>query len=177
MIRTRELIIQLKAVKEERNLSLNDILNIIEQNGDILSKTSLSRLFQEGSEELSFKEETLLPVARAILDISNIEETDNTDEAAMKTLLQFKGARIRELEHQVEQLQAQLDHEKVHSNEKFDEEREKHQRSIDFLKSQIELKDRRYDGLLAAVKEKDARYEEVLSLILSCPCRASKEKG
>lgn len=168
---TKDLVSKLKAVKAEKNLSLSNILELLDQNGEYVSKTTLSRVFAEDSETEMFKPETLIPIARVLLDTENLEETDSIDEQALKTLLQYKSQRIAELEQQLEQLQASLDREKVKSHEKLDTERASHQRSIEFLKSQIELKDRRYDGLLAVVKDKDARYEEVLSLILSCPCR------
>lgn len=165
---TKDLVSKLKAVKTEKNLSLSNILDMLDQNGYFVSKTTLSRVFAEDSETEMFKPDTLLPIARVLLDTENLEETDTTDEKAMKLLLQYKSKRIEELEQQLEQLKASLDHEKVRYHEKLDAEREKHQRSIDFLKGQIELKDRRYDGLLAAVKEKDDRYEKLLDIILSC---------
>ena len=165
---TQDLVSKLKAVKTEKNLSLSNILDMLDQNGYFVSKTTLSRVFAEDSETEMFKPDTLLPIARVLLDTENLEETDTTDEKAMKLLLQYKSKRIEELEQQLEQLKASLDHEKVRYHEKLDAEREKHQRSIDFLKGQIELKDRRYDGLLAAVKEKDDRYEKLLDIILSC---------
>lgn len=164
---TKDLVSKLKDVKAEKNLSLSKILELLDKSGEYVSKTTLSRVFAEDSETEMFKPETLIPIARVLLDTENLEETDSIDEQALKTLLQYKSQRIAELE----QLQASLDREKVKSHEKLDAERASHQRSIEFLKSQIELKDRRYDGLLAVVKDKDARYEEVLSLILSCPCR------
>ena len=165
---TKDLVSKLKAVKTEKNLSLSNILDMLDQNGYFVSKTTLSRVFAEDSETEMFKPDTLLPIARVLLDTENLEDTDTTDEKAMKLLLQYKSKRIEELEQQLEQLKASLDHEKVRYHEKLDAEREKHQRSIDFLKGQIELKDRRYDGLLAAVKEKDERYEKLLDIILSC---------
>ena len=165
---TQDLVSKLKAVKTEKNLSLSNILDMLDQNGYFVSKTTLSRVFAEDSETEMFKPDTLLPIARVLLDTENLEDTDTTDEKAMKLLLQYKSKRIEELEQQLEQLKASLDHEKVRYHEKLDAEREKHQRSIDFLKGQIELKDRRYDGLLAAVKEKDDRYEKLLDIILSC---------
>lgn len=168
---TKDLVSKLKDVKAEKNLSLSKILELLDKSGEYVSKTTLSRVFAEDSETEMFKPETLIPIARVLLDTENLEETDSIDEQALKTLLQYKSQRIAELEQQLEQLQASLDREKVKSHEKLDAERASHQRSIEFLKSQIELKDRRYDGLLAVVKDKDARYEEVLSLILSCPCR------
>jgi transcriptional regulator with XRE-family HTH domain len=49
MTNTRDLIIQLKEVREEKGLSYNDILSLMEKNGDYLSKSTISRVFSEGS--------------------------------------------------------------------------------------------------------------------------------
>ena len=173
---TQDLVSKLKAVKTEKNLSLSNILDMLDQNGYFVSKTTLSRVFAEDSETEMFKPDTLLPIAKVLLDVETLEDTDTLDEQALKTLLQFKGQRIAELEQQLEQLQATLDREKLKLHERLDAENERHQRSVDFLKNQIELKDRRYDTLLETVKAKDAKFEELLSLILSCPCRESAEK-
>lgn len=169
MIKTRELIVRLKAVKEEKQLTLGDIYSLVEDNGDFCSKTSLSRLFSDGSEELSFKEETLLPVARALLDVERLEETDDLDTQALKTLLQYKSQRIKELESRIEELEMELDREKLKRHEILDKEREIYNRRVDFLKSQIELKDERIDKLMDALFEKDSAYNELLNQYLSCP--------
>ena len=55
MTDTREVILSLKQVKKEKNLSLDKILALIAGNGEYLSKTTLSRVFAEGSEEQIFK--------------------------------------------------------------------------------------------------------------------------
>lgn len=178
MIKTKDLIVQLKAVKEEKQLSLGDIYSMVEDNGDFCSKTSLSRLFSEGSEEQSFKEETLIPVARALLDVENLEETDDLDTQAMKTLLQYKSQRIKELEKQVADLEMALDREKLKYHEKLDIERERNARSVEFLKMQVDKKDDRIDKLLQAVYEKDKLYNELLNQYLSCPySKIGKEKS
>ena len=169
MLKTRELIIRLKAVRIEKDLSLGDIYSMVEDNGDFCSKTSLSRLFSDGSEELSFKEETLLPVARALLDVEKLEETDDLDTQAMKTLLQYKSQRIKELESRIEELDMALDREKLKRHEILDKERDIYNRRVDFLKSQILLKDERIDKLMDALFEKNNAYESLLSQVLSCP--------
>ena len=151
MTNSKELILQLKEVREEKGLSYNDILALMERNGDYLSKSTISRVFSDGSEEMSFRyEETIRPIANALLDIENIEDTDNMDVRAMKSLLKYKIERIEELERQIEQLELSLAEEKVKYHEKLDAEREQHQLSIDFLKNQIDLKDKRMDLLLNA---------------------------
>ena len=176
MTNTKDIIVKLKAVREEKGLSYSDILDLMEKNGDYLAKSTLSRVFAEGSEEQSFKyEETIRPIANALLDIETIEDTDDLDTQAMKILLTYKIDRIKELESTVQSLEASLANEKVKYHEKLDKEREQYARTIEFLKEQISLKDKRMDQLLNAVFEKDIQHKELLELIISCPARQGKE--
>lgn len=169
MTNTKDIILKLKEVREEKNLSFGDILDLMEKNNDYLSKSTISRVFAEGSEEQSFRyEETIRPIAKALLDMENIEADDNMDTRALKTLLKYKIERIEELEQQIEQLRSTLDKEKIKYHEKMDAEREAWGRSIDFLKEQISYKDQRMDFLLDAVKEKDNLHKEMLEKILKC---------
>lgn len=172
MTNTRDIIIKLKEVRDEKGLSYNDILKLMEENNDFLSKSTISRVFAEGSEEMSFKyEETIRPIANALLDIENIEDDDNMDTKAMKSLLKYKLQRIEELEKKVEQLEVALDKEKIKYHEKLDKERAQFDNRIDFLKNQIDLKDKRMDQLLEAVFTKDSQHQELLKLIMTCPAR------
>ena len=156
MNKTRDLIIKLKAVKEEKQLSLNNIMDLIEENGDFISRSSIQRVFADGSEDSSFRyEETIRPIAKALLDIENIEDDDNLDTQTMKTLLKYKIQRIEELEQQLEQLKSALDNEKLKRHEKIDEIRAEYERKIDFLKEQITLKDKRMDLLLEHILGKE----------------------
>ena len=176
MNETKDIIIKLKEVRQEKQLSFGDILDLMEKNGDYLAKSTISRVFAEGSEECSFRyEETIRPIAKALLDIETIEETDDMDTKALKTLLKYKIDRIEELEKQVEQLESALDKEKIKYHEKLDKERERSRASIDFLKEQISLKDKRMDQLLEAVFEKDKQHKEMLGKLLNCGSCSRKE--
>lgn len=156
MINTKDIILRLKAVKEEKQLSNADIMRLIESNGDFVSKTTLSRVFAEGSEETIFRyEATLRPIAAALLDLNTIETDDDIDVSAMKTLLQFKLQKIQELEQENERLKAEIDREKVKSHEKFEKERKVYDDRIEFLLHQIELKDKRMDMLLEVALKKE----------------------
>ena len=146
MTNTKDIIIRLKEVRKEKGLSYSDILDLMEQNGDFVSKSTLSKLFADGSEDHPEKfryENTLRPIANAILDMENIEETDDMDIQALKAILKYKISRIKELE-------TMLDHEKLKHHEKLDKEREQFHRSLEFLKSQVDLKDKRIDQLMDA---------------------------
>ena len=172
MNNSKEIIIKLKEVRLEKGLSLNDIVDLVEQNGDYISRSSVQRVFADGSEDATFKyDETIRPIANALLDIDRIETEDDLDTQALKILLQYKNQRIKELE-------LQLDKEKLKYHEKLDKERDQSRKSIEFLKEQVAYKDKRMDLLLDSVKEKDARFNELLDHILNCPyrnCRKDKE--
>ena len=51
MTNTKDIIIRLKEVRKERGLSYGDILDLMEQNGDFVAKSTLSKLFADGSED------------------------------------------------------------------------------------------------------------------------------
>ena len=165
MTNTKEIILKLKEVREEKGLSYGDILDLMEKSGDFVSKSTLSRVFAEGSEECSFKyEETIRPIAKALLDIETIEDTDNMDVQAMKSLLKYKMQLIEDLEQKVETLSGELAKEKLKYHEKLDKERENFQKSLNFCREQIALKDKRIDQLL------DTNIK-LLNQLLVCPCR------
>lgn len=177
MTNTKEIIIKLKEVRLEKGLSYGDIINLLEENGDYLSKSTISRVFAEGSENSSFKyEETIRPIAKALLDIENIEDDDNLDVTTMKLLLKYKIQRIDELERQIEKLNSDLNKEKIKYHEKLDKERARNERSIEFLKHQVSLKDKRMDQLLEAVFEKDKQHKELINHMLNCPFKPSPKQ-
>jgi hypothetical protein len=163
MNNSKEIILKLKEVRIEKELSLNDIVDLVEKNGDFVSRSSVQRVFADGSENVTFKyDETIRPIANALLDIDRIETEDDLDTQALKILLQYKNQRIQELE----QL---LDKEKLKYHEKLEKEREQSRKSIEFLKEQVAYKDKRMDLLLESVDKKDKRLEELITHIMNCP--------
>ena len=170
MIDTREVILSLKQVKAEKNLSLDRIISLVEQNGEYVSKTTLSRVFADGSEEKTFRyEATLRPIANALLDIENIETDDDTDTQAFKSILKLKKDIMSELERQNAELRDELQKSKLKYHEKLKTETDKIQKSLDFAMHQIALKDKRIDQLL------DSNMQ-LLNQLLSCPCRTGDVK-
>ena len=168
MTDTKKIISLLKQVKDEKKLSLDAILALMEKNGDFVSKSTLSRIFREGSEETGFKYETTIrPIADAILDIDNIEVDDDTDTKAYKSLLQLKKEIISELRSANEQT-------KIKYAEKLQEKTDQFQRSMDFVTHQIELKDQRIDALLSMNNELMMRNNELLKQLMNCPLRENE---
>ena len=122
--RKSEIIRNLKRVKSENGLTISEIVNICEKNGEAVSETTIKKVFSDGSEALGFNyESTLKPIVNALLE--DHEETAETD--MMISVAQFKEAKIKDLEAQLERQEAS------------------YKRRIEFLKNQIEIKDSRID--------------------------------
>ena len=180
MTNTRDVILKLKEVKKEKDLSLDKILILMEKNGQYLSKSTLSRVFANGSENKSFRyEETLRPIANALLDIENIEADDDVDTQAFKSILKLKMSVIDENSKMISELQEQItevaNREKLKYHEKLEKHDKEFQESVEFLKKQIELKDRRIDLLMAANERLSVTNNQLLSQFLDCPLKNEKE--
>lgn len=122
--RKSEIIRNLKRVKSENGLSISEIVNLCERNGESVSETTIKKVFSDGSEALGFNyESTLKPIVNALL--GDHEETAETD--MMISVAQFKEAKIKDLESQMARME------------------ESYKRRIEFLKDQIEIKDARLD--------------------------------
>lgn len=166
MTSTKELILEIKRIRNKMGYSYTDIANMMRENGDEpLSSATFSRIFADGSENSkSFSYDyTLVPIARALLDTESLDDEDNLSVKAFKELLQLKKERISELEQA-------LDKEKIKRHEQLDEVREQSRRSIEFLKEQICYKDTRMnefsgrvERLLAMIEKKDALIEKLIS--------------
>lgn len=173
MTNTREVIILLKEVRKEKNLSFDKILDLMKENGDFLSKSTLSRVFAKGSEDKTFRyEETLRPIANALLDIETIESDDDIDTQAYKSILKLKKDLLFEYEKQIAELKEEIKEvtarEKAKYLEKLEKETNQFQKNLAFLNHQVELKDHRIDHLLDA-------NEKLLSQLLLC--NRCKERG
>ena len=171
MIDTRDVILALKRVKNEEKLSLDKILELVEKKDPSMavSKTTIQRVFRKGSENQIFRyENTLRPIANALLDMETVKKDDNPELQAIKEILKHKMEIIEECRRTNEELKQALKEEKHKYHEKLEKETEKFQKSLDFAKRQIELKDKRIDQLL------DANIK-LLNQLLVCPCRNGKQ--
>lgn len=166
MIDTKEIILKLKEAKQERNLSINDIGNLT---GNLLSKTTIQRVFAEGSENTSFRyEDTIRPLVKVLLDVDTIEDTDDMDTKALKSLLKLKIQRIEELENL-------LNEEKIKNHEKMEKERKQYDAHIALLYEQIAIKDKRMDEQADRFNRKDEQYTELVNRLLNCHCCSKGE--
>jgi len=194
----RQLIIKLNEVKDEKGLTIDKILALIEKNGDFVSRTTVARVFQKGAESKNFRyDDTLRPIAKALLDMETIEDDDDLDVKALKALMKYKGQRIEELERQIAKLedevaeikktaQAEVEKQKAKTeaaiateknkiHEKLEKQRAEMQSKIDLLEQQIARKDRRMDQLFGMNEflqgefhAKDKLYTELVQSCIKC---------
>lgn len=161
MIDTREIILKLKQAKTEKNLSNNDI---VELTNHYVSPSSVQRVFADGSENSSFRyDDTIRPLVKALLDMDMIEESDDFDTKALKSLLKLKNQRIEELEKQIRES-------KIKNLEKIEKERVQYERHIKLLEEQIALKDKRMEEMKTRFDKKDEQYTELVQRFLDCHC-------
>lgn len=161
MINTKEIILKLKQAKAEKNLSNNDIVDLTNH---YVSLSSVQRVFADGSENSSFRyEDTIRPLVKALLDVDVIEDSDDMDTKALKSLLKLKIQRIEELENQLKE-------EKIKSHEKMDKERKQYEAHIKLLDEQIAIKDKRMDEMCERFNRKDIQYTELVNRLLNCHC-------
>lgn len=140
--RLSNIILRLKEVKSKQpDLTLQ---KISDHTG--VSLSTVTRVFAEGSEKQSFRYESIRPIAKMLLDLDSLDEGED-DEKALKAIIQFKETAIT-------QLKEQLEHEKERYQRKLEKEREQSRNSIEFLKHQIELKDKRIDLLMDELLKK-----------------------
>ena len=172
MTNQKELILTLKEVREARELSFDKIIKMIEDNNDTpVSKSTLSRLFAENSEnKTNFSYDNVLrPVAKALLDIETIEADDDAYTRGFKSVINFKKELLFEYEKQIDELKEQIkeveQREKNKYHEKLEKEATTFQKNLEFLNRQVELKDHRIDHLL------DANQKLLDQLLMCSECK------
>lgn len=146
-----DIVTKLKRVREENGLSYQKIVDMVEQNGEYVSISTVKRVFSDGSEDFGFQfENTLKPIANAVLGIYSETDVVTASEVdALKAIVAYKSDRIAELEAQINRTE------------------ESYRRRLDFLKEQISLKDDRIDRRDVMIENKDAMIERLLAVILS----------
>lgn len=153
-----DIISRLKRVREENGLSYQRIVELVEQNGEYVSLSTVKRVFEPGSEAYGFQyENTLRPIANAVLGLYDDSGEASADEAgAMKAIIDYKTEKITELTARIERMETS------------------YRRRLEFLTKQIDLKDSRID-------RRDAMIEKLLDAMLlgkgcdSCVCPSRTE--
>ena len=143
-LHTHDLILRLKEIQVERNLSAQRIYDMLEAAGYHVSLNSIKRVFAPGSENKEFHfHDTVQPISRVLLGIYG-NETNDSEVEGLKAAIRVKDELIEKLE--------QL----------LSEQKSSASRGNTFLLDQIKLKDERIDKLMARVDVLLAQLQELL---------------
>jgi len=160
MVDTEKIIDSLRAVYEERGLSVDTAYDLVyaKDPANCPSRTTIARIFRKNGKKNGFSWElSLRPVANALLNLD-----DKPDSQVVKSILKLKKDTIEELEEK-------LNAEKEKYHEKLAAETDKFQKSLEFLKHQVELKDKRIDILLESNDRLSVTNNKLLNQFLNCP--------
>lgn len=141
-------IVKLKKIKEEQDLSIPKIMDLIEERGQFVSEGTLKKIFAEGSEEKNFRyQDTLAPLADVLLDIygdqSGIDDIESLREI------------IREKNRQIEFLMVKMEEQK----DTYAERKSMYERQISSLNAQLER-------LNSSMERKESIIEKLLDAFL-----------
>lgn len=140
----RKTIKRLKEIKAEQNLSIQKIMDIMEERGQYVSEPTLKKIFADGSENQNFRyQDSIAPVADVLLDIYG--DTSNLDD--LESLRHI----IREKNKLIEFLMLKLD-EKEQDFEKrlalYEERKTLYEKTIERFEIQVARKDDMIDRLM-----------------------------
>lgn len=141
-------IIKLKKIKQEQDLSIKKIMDLLEDRGQFVSEGTLKKIFAEGSEEKSFRyQDTLAPLADVLLDIYG-DQSEINDVGSLKQI-------IREKNKQIEFLMIKLEEQK----DVYAERKAMYERRIEELNAQLNRIDE------SSVR-KDKMLEQLINKVL-----------
>lgn len=109
----RELILNLKAIKEANGLTNQEIYDLVEANKDSVSPSSIRRMFGPGGENRSYNyRATVQPISKAVLAVAEKEKVANVDDNVLQAQLDALKLESQLNETVIRNLQNELDEEK-----------------------------------------------------------------
>jgi hypothetical protein len=147
-LHTHDLILRLKKIQAEQNLTPQKIEEMLDAAGYHVSLNSIRKVFSDGSEDLHFRfHDTLQPISRVLLGIYGDDKGDSEVDA-LHAAIRVKDELIEKLEREILEMRT-----------------ESHRKN-DFLMKQIALKDERIDKLMARV---DVLIKQIEALVAKLP--------
>ena len=109
--RQKEIILQLKQIRHDRELSVQDVYFMVKGAGFSTSESSVRRVFAEGSEEQNFRyQDTIQPIAQVMIGVKEEGEPLNVAEAdALKNIALLKDAMINDLQKENDELKKKVE--------------------------------------------------------------------
>ena len=157
---SRELIIALKEAKKQQEITIPRLIEMLQAKNQPVARTTLVRLFADGSEDndgFNYAS-TLKPVADVLLANEHEQDHRSIEIIRLETELRVKEETIATLNNQIDSLIMQI-------NKMQEEETKK----LAFLRSQIELKDKRMDTkdeLIQRVMDRNDKKDKAIAELM-----------
>lgn len=158
----RNTITRLKKVKNEQGLSIQKIMDKLEQNGEFVSEPTLKKIFSEGSEEKNFRYyDTIAPLANVLLDEYG-SDGDLEDIEGLRKI-------IREKNRMIESLMIKLEEQKgvyAARDAMYKERQSIYEHHIGRLEAEIDRLNEHLSGCERRIERKDIVLEQLLNAYL-----------
>ena len=140
---------RIRKVKKEKDMTISDILDLLEKKNYFLSEATLKRVFSENNDPSSFKyRDTIVPLADVLLDF--YEDQSGTEElAALKSMIRDKNMTISILIAKNEEIRGDYDKRIAHLQKQID----RLEKNLDFREGVVQQKDKVIEKLINKVIE------------------------
>ena len=152
----KETVERIRKVKKEKDMTISDILDLLEKKNYFLSEATLKRVFSENNDPGSFKyQSTIAPLADVLLDF--YEDQSGTEElAALKSMIRDKNMTISILIAKNEELRADFDKRIAHLTKQID----RLEKNLDFREKVVEQKDKVIEKLMNKILNTEGVSDE-----------------
>ena len=138
---------RIRKVKKERELTIPDILNMLEKKNYFLSEATLKRVLSENNDASSFKyRDTIVPLADVLLDFYSDQSGTNEAEA-LRSMIRDKNMTISILIAKNEEIRTDYDKRIAHLQKQID----RLEKNLDFREKVVERKDEVIEKLINKV--------------------------
>lgn len=100
--RMRDIIVQLKAIKESQNLTIQNILDTLDRENQHLAKSTVIKVFSDSGEDLTYQYDTIRTLADVMFRVYSTDEQDNPEIKGLKSTIQLQNIMIDQLKEQLE---------------------------------------------------------------------------
>ena len=141
----RQRIMLMKAIKNEHKLTVNQILDLVAQNGGYVSEKTAQKVFKEGSENTTFHYHSIADIYEALTKTYG-DDIETTDATALKHIISERDKKIDALLIQIEDLQEDFTRRLTF----YKERKEQYEKTIALLDDQLHKKDELIERLMTA---------------------------
>ena len=134
----KKIIRQLKALKDMKGLTIDDIVDTLDKNNSHLARSTVAKIFAEGSEESGYQTETIRMIADVMLDVYQDSPGDDPEIRGLKTTIQLQNILL-------DRLKEQLEEERKASAAAVEAEKRNNVHRVEFLRERIRVQDHRID--------------------------------